>query len=168
MLKQLVGHPRRGGIAAVTLVAFVAAALLLIAQGPKAEVAVEQAALKAAAAEEGSVTTPSGVVVLRLREGTGKPPTYDDTVVIRYTAAFLNGTVFKQQDAPAPIPMKYLIWGVSDGLAQMKPGGKAKLTIPARLNKGTTDAAGKLMSPLTTMVYNVDLYTVQPGAPFGR
>ena len=134
--------------------------------GPK--VTYEEAALKAAAAEEGSVTTPSGVVVLRLREGTGKPPTYDDTVVISYTAAFLNGTVFKQQDAPAPIPMKYLIWGVSDGLAQMKPGGKAKFTIPARLNKGTTDAAGKPMSPLTTMVYNVDLYTVQPGAPFGR
>ena len=135
---------------------------------PKEAVAADEAAIKEAAAEKGAVTYRAtermdwnAVVVLMLKEGTGKSPTVADKIDMHYSGALLNGTVFDEhlKGAPITFPLNGLIYGMQIGLAQLKEGAKAKITIPFRL--GYVEAAMAKIPPYSTLVFTVELVAVK-------
>jgi FKBP-type peptidyl-prolyl cis-trans isomerase len=78
-------------------------------------------------------TTPSGLQIETLKEGSGANPGPNDMVLVEYEGRLLDGTVFDasaQHGGPAPLPVSGVIPGWSEGLMLMKKGGKYRLWIP--------------------------------------
>src|SRR5476649_1731838 len=67
--------------------------------------------------------------------GTGRSPKKGETVAVHYTGRFLDGKVF-DSSVPRKEPLKFVlgaqqvIAGLDLGVAKLKIGDKAKLTIP--------------------------------------
>ena len=77
-----------------------------------------------------------------IKAGQGNSPGPEDTVKVDYTGTLADGTVFDSSIArgvPAEFPLSRVITGWQEGVAMMKPGGKARLTIPARLAYGSKE-----------------------------
>jgi FKBP-type peptidyl-prolyl cis-trans isomerase FkpA len=77
-----------------------------------------------------------------IKAGEGNSPSLEDTVKVDYTGTLADGSVFDSSVArgvPAEFPLNKVITGWQEGVALMKPGGKAKLTIPARLAYGSKE-----------------------------
>jgi FKBP-type peptidyl-prolyl cis-trans isomerase len=90
--------------------------------------------LEAAAKEKGAIKTPSGSVVIPIKEGTGPSPAETDKVKVHYTGKLVDGKVFDssvQRGQPAEFPLNQVIKCWTEGLQKMKVGGKAKLVCPA-------------------------------------
>jgi FKBP-type peptidyl-prolyl cis-trans isomerase FkpA len=95
--------------------------------------------LQAMAAEEGAVTTASGLVFRELEAGTGASPSADSMVKTHYHGTLRDGSVFDSsvnRGQPLEISLDSVIPCWSEGLAMMKEGGKAKLTCPSDLAYG--------------------------------
>ena len=93
----------------------------------------------AAAEEEGAVTTSSGLVYLELTAGSGESPTAENKVKVHYEGKLSNGAIFDSsysRGEPSEFKLNQVIPGWTEGLAMMKPGGKARLTIPSNLAYG--------------------------------
>ena len=115
----------------------------------------EEAALGKAAAKKGAVRTESGLVFLETKGGKGKAPLRKDTVKVRFKAQLIDGTVFDSGTAEWKIGS--VIRGLSEGLQRMKPGSKAKLTIPAALGYGNTHE-GEVPAH-STLIFELELLT---------
>lgn len=72
-----------------------------------------------------------------LRPGTGATPTDTDVAIIKYEGKLADGNVFDSGDQ-VPLPVGRMIPGFSQGLKQMKVGGKYRLFIPSALAYGST------------------------------
>ncbi len=90
--------------------------------------------LEAAAKEKGAIKTPSGSVVIPIKEGTGAYPAETDKVKVHYTGKLVDGKVFDssvQRGQPAEFPLNQVIKCWTEGLQKIKVGGKARLVCPS-------------------------------------
>lgn len=118
------------------------------------------ATLEAAAKEAGAVVTPSGLVYRALKEGTGASPRYSDVVKVNYRGTFPDGKEFDssyKRNQPSEFPLSNVIKCWTEGVQRMKVGGKAKLTCPAAMAYGERGAAGGLIPPGATLLFEIEL-----------
>ena len=106
-----------------------------------------------------SHTSPSGLVMTTLVEGTGPSPTSDDVVEVHYHGTFEDGRVFDssvERGQPARFPLNRVIPCWTEGVARMKVGGKAKLVCPPEIAYGARGAPGRI-PPNSTLSFEVEL-----------
>ena len=114
--------------------------------------------------KEGVVTTESGLQYEELTAGEGEHPTGEDTVKVHYRGSLINGTDFDSsysRGEPVSFPLNGVIPGWTEGLQLMKPGGKARLVIPAELAYGP-GGIGEAIGPNEALVFEVELLEVNP------
>jgi len=112
----------------------------------------------------GVKTTQSGLQIETLAAGEGDTPTADDTVLVHYEGRLADGTVFDssyQRGEPAVFGVGDVIPGWTEGLQLMRPGGKARFTIPPELGYGARGAGGAI-PPNAVLVFDVELLAVAP------
>ncbi len=136
----------------------------------KRETQASEALLARAAQEKGAVKLPSGVVYQELKAGSGASPGAKDTVSVHYRGTLMNGEEFDssfRRNQPAEFPLNGVISCWTQGLQQMKVGGKAKLTCPANTAYGERPPMGSKIPPNAVLVFEVELLGI-PGNTFGR
>jgi FKBP-type peptidyl-prolyl cis-trans isomerase FkpA len=128
---------------------------------------VGQAFLAKAATETGATKTASGLVIVTLKAGSGPAPKSSDTVKVHYQGTLTDGTVFDssiQRGQPASFPLTGVIPCWTEGLQQMKVGGKSRLVCPSELAYGDRGRP-PVIKPGATLVFEVELLEiVKPGA----
>ena len=105
------------------------------------------------------------VKIETLAEGMGRSPAAGDTVVVHYTGWLENGEKFDSSvDNGQPFTFELghggVIPGWDEGVATMRVGEKAKLTIPPALGYGARGAGG-VIPPNATLVFEVELLEVR-------
>ena len=121
-----------------------------------------QAYIEKAAAEKGAIKTPSGAVVTTLKPGTGPSPAATDKVKVHYQGTLTDGTVFDssiQRGEPITFPLNGVIKCWTEGVQQMKVGGKSRLVCPADTAYGDRGAPPKI-KPGATLVFEVELLEI--------
>lgn len=133
-----------------------------IAEKQKAEGGVY---LAKAAGEPGAVKLPSGVVYKSITVGTGDTPKPTDTVRVNYKGTFTDGRMFDSSNGtPVEFELDHVIPCWTEGLQQMKVGGKAQLVCPSDQAYGEHGNRG--IPGNSTLVFEVELLGVKPaGAP---
>lgn len=119
--------------------------------------------LAEAAAREGALVQPDGLVVETVTEGTGAYPTADDVVAMRYTGMLPDGTIFDAiatDEEPLITRVGDLCPGVTEGLMLMRAGSAARLTMPAALGYGTQGVPG-VIPPDCALQFDVQLLDIQ-------
>lgn len=99
---------------------------------------------------------PGKLQYIVIQEGTGTPVQEHGTPSIKYTAKYLDGTVFDSSEAaggPITIPLDQTIPGFSKGISGMKEGEKRKLFVHPDLAYGKT---GQL-PPNSALVFEVEV-----------
>lgn len=114
-------------------------------------------------------TTDSGLQYVEIEKGDGPAPQAGDVVAVHYRGTLEDGTEFDNSyDRGEPfsfvLGMGQVIPGWDEGIALMNEGGKGKLTIPPELAYGERGAGG-VIPPNATLVFEVELVSVRPGAP---
>ncbi len=118
----------------------------------------------AAAAEEGAITTDSGLVFREIVAGTGASPGPEDTVEVHYHGTLRDGTVFDSSvddDKKVRFPLDRVIKCWTEGLQRMKVGGKARLVCPAAIAYGDRGAPPAIPGG-AALSFEVELFTVEP------
>ncbi len=121
-----------------------------------------EAFLVKAAAEKGATTTASGIVIQVLKEGKGASPKETDTVKVHYHGTLTDGTVFDssvQRGEPATFPLGQVVPCWTEGVQQIKVGGKSRLICPSALAYGDRGAPPKI-KPGATLVFEVELLDI--------
>jgi FKBP-type peptidyl-prolyl cis-trans isomerase FkpA len=119
--------------------------------------------LDKAAKEKGAVKTPSGLVYLSIKEGSGATPGPADTVKVNYRGTLADGKEFDssyKRGKPVEFRMDGVIKCFSEGLQKMKVGGKARLVCPASIAYGDA-GAGDLILPGATLSFEIELLDVK-------
>jgi peptidylprolyl isomerase len=117
-------------------------------------------------------TTASGLKIKLIKEGTGEKATNGSTVSVHYTGTLLDGKKFDSSiDRGQPISFKLgqgrVIKGWDEGIAMLKVGDKAILTIPPSIGYGSQDVGNGLIPANSTLVFEVELVgVVAPPKPF--
>lgn len=108
-----------------------------------------------------AITTPSGLKVEILQEGNGPVPKSGQTVVVHYTGTLVDGKKFdssrdRGQPFSFPLGAGRVIRGWDEGIAMLKVGSRARLTIPPQLGYGARGAGG-VIPPNATLIFDVEL-----------
>ncbi|MCE7981184.1 MAG: FKBP-type peptidyl-prolyl cis-trans isomerase [Caldilinea sp. CFX5] len=157
------------------VVIVVMAATLVIACGPETAPAAEPATQADSAQSttqktEGTIVkTASGLQYQELKAGDGPAAKAGDIVAVHYTGKLTDGKKFdssldRGQPFQFALGQGQVIKGWDEGIALMKKGGKAILTIPPELGYGARGAGG-VIPPNATLVFEVELVDILPGAP---
>ncbi len=126
-----------------------------------------EAYLEANKKKPGVKVLPSGLQYKVLSEGKGKSPRASDTVTVNYRGTLIDGTEFDssyKRGQPATFPVSGVIPGWTEALQLMKEGAKWELYIPSNLAYGERGAGG-VIGPDTTLVFEVELISVNSPAP---
>lgn len=118
--------------------------------------------LSKAAGEKGAIKTPAGAVVIPLKPGTGPSPSATDKVKVHYHGTLTDGTVFDssvQRGEPITFPLDGVIRCWTEGVQQMKVGGKARLVCPSDTAYGDRGAPPRI-KPGATLVFEVELLEI--------
>ncbi|MEJ7692472.1 FKBP-type peptidyl-prolyl cis-trans isomerase [Daejeonella sp.] len=112
----------------------------------------------------GIVSLPSGLQYQVITPGTGAKPKATDEVTVNYKGTLLNGKQFDSsydRGEPATFMLNQVIPGWTEGLQQMTTGSKYRFFIPYALAYGER-AAGPEIAPYSTLIFEVELVSVQP------
>jgi FKBP-type peptidyl-prolyl cis-trans isomerase FkpA len=104
----------------------------------------------------------SGLVVTQLREGSGPSPVRSSTVIVHYHGTLADGSVFDssvERGKPAQFPLTRVIPCWTEGLQQMKLGGKARLLCPPAIAYGALGKPPKIPSN-ATLYFDVELLDI--------
>lgn len=115
-----------------------------------------------AAAEKGASKTASGLILTTMTPGTGASPKADDTVKVHYHGTLTDGTVFDssvERGEPATFKLNAVIPCWTEGVQQMKVGGKSRFVCPATLAYGDRGAPPRI-KPGATLVFDVELLDI--------
>lgn len=122
---------------------------------------------------------PSGLKIIKIKEGTGEKPSTGSQVMVNYAGYFSTGDLFdsnikevaesygkydrrrEQAGGYNPIPMDYspdarLIPGFREGLQQLNYGDKALLMIPSHLGYGEQGSRG-VIPPNADLMFEVEI-----------
>ncbi len=126
-------------------------------------VAQSKALLARYAAQQGAVTTPSGLVYVERKAGDGASPVATDPVRAHYEGRLPDGTVFdssRRRGDAASLPLEKVIRCWREGIQKMKVGGQATLACPADLAYGD---AGRppTIPPSSALVFDVELVGIE-------
>jgi FKBP-type peptidyl-prolyl cis-trans isomerase len=110
------------------------------------------------------MTTP-GLQIEKLAEGQGATPNAGDQVTVHYTGWLTDGRKFDSSvDRGQPfvftIGRGQVIRGWDAGVATMRVGDKARLTIAPELGYGARGAGG-VIPPNATLIFEVELLDVR-------
>jgi FKBP-type peptidyl-prolyl cis-trans isomerase FkpA/FKBP-type peptidyl-prolyl cis-trans isomerase FklB len=148
----------------------------LRAYGPKIQ-AMQQSRMSAAAAEEkktgqvfldkaaaepGAKKTPSGLIMSTIKPGSGPTPAATDKVKVHYQGTLTDGTVFDssiERKEPVTFELDKVIRCWTEGLQQMKVGGKARLVCPSAIAYGDRGMPPRIR-PGATLVFEVELLEI--------
>ncbi|HZU87043.1 MAG TPA: FKBP-type peptidyl-prolyl cis-trans isomerase [Anaerolineaceae bacterium] len=112
-----------------------------------------------------TMKTASGLEYVEVVAGTGAQAQAGNIVRVHYTGKFQDGKVF-DSSIPRGEPLEFplgkgrVIKGWDEGIALMKVGGKAVLTIPPQLAYGERGAGG-VIPPNATLVFDVELVGIK-------
>jgi peptidylprolyl isomerase len=114
---------------------------------------------------EGAQTTATGLQYLEESPGSGETPKAGEIVTLHYIASLLDGTELSNTytfDEPINTVwgLNRLLPGWEEGVGMMKPGGKAKLVLPAELAFGVEGYG--IIPPNSQIVMQVELLSVEP------
>jgi FKBP-type peptidyl-prolyl cis-trans isomerase FkpA len=121
-----------------------------------------EAFLAKAASEPGAKKLDSGLVITTLTPGAGASPKATDKVKVNYHGTLVDGTVFDssiQRGEPVTFPLNGVIRCWTEGLQQMKVGGKSRLVCPPDLAYGDRGAPPRI-KPGATLVFEVELLDI--------
>lgn len=114
--------------------------------------------------KEGVIETPSGLQYKIIEEGTGKSPTSENKVSVRYEGTLIDGTVFDSNfDAAEPneFVLGAVIPGWIEGVALMKEGATYEFYIPAELGYGENPRPGGAIQPNDLLIFTIELIEVK-------
>ena len=159
---------------AVLLAALVAVAACQQGEAAPPSAAEARAFLAANKAEEGVVTTASGLQYRIVRPGPKDRPTakVGDEVKVHYEGKLLDGRVFDssyQQGAPAVFTVGELVEGWNEALQLMRPGDEMMLWVPPELGYGPEGAPPDIPGN-AVLVFRMEMLDVLPkggGVSFG-
>lgn len=118
--------------------------------------------LAKAAAEPGAKKTASGAIVKTLQEGSGPSPSATDKVKVHYHGTLVDGTVFDssvKRGQPATFPLGNVIKCWTEGMQQIKVGGKSRLICPADIAYGERGSP-PVIRPGATLIFDVELLEI--------
>ena len=114
------------------------------------------------------ITLPSGLQYRIIKQGEGKSPSIEDSVVAHYRGTLVNGKEFDSSYArkePSTFPLRSVIKAWQEALPLLKEGGKMQIFVPSNLGYGTR-GAGSLIGPDATLIFDIELIAVkQVGKP---
>ncbi len=126
-----------------------------------ATVALIAFSFHASAAEPREEKTASGILITKIKEGTGASPKSTDTVKVHYRGTLVDGKEFDSsygRGQPASFPLNRVIPCWTEGLQTMKTGGKSKLVCPPNLAYGSSGRPG--IPPNATLIFEVELLEI--------
>jgi peptidylprolyl isomerase len=112
-----------------------------------------------------TTTTPSGLQLIAIEDGSGAMAQQGQVVQVHYTGYLTDGTKFdssvdRGEPFEFPLGMGRVIRGWDEGLALMRVGDRRRLIIPPELGYGERGAGG-VIPPGATLVFDVELLGVQ-------
>jgi FKBP-type peptidyl-prolyl cis-trans isomerase len=131
-----------------------------------AALATEKAAAAAfadqIAAQPGAQRSVSGLIVVPITEGTGETPDAGDTVTVHYHGTLRDGTVFDssvERNEPASFPLSRVIPCWTEGVQQIRVGGKARLLCPSDIAYGDGGTQG--IPGGAALLFEVELIAIE-------
>ncbi|MFB9994371.1 FKBP-type peptidyl-prolyl cis-trans isomerase [Deinococcus oregonensis] len=109
--------------------------------------------------------TAQELIVDKYVEGAGTPAQPGKMVRVHYTGTLENGQKFdssrdRGEPIEFPLGVGYVIAGWDQGIAQLRVGDKARLTVPAHLGYGDAGVPGVIPGG-ATLVFDVELVDVR-------
>ncbi|MDR0464969.1 MAG: FKBP-type peptidyl-prolyl cis-trans isomerase [Treponema sp.] len=130
----------------------------------------ETAFLAENAKRSGINITSSGLQYEIIIEGTGPRPAAEDSVLVHYEGAFIDGSVFDssiEYGQPIVLSLSDVIPGWSEGIQYMNTGSQYILYIPSALGYGSGGYSNPwtgevIIPPYSTLIFVVELLEINP------
>ena len=122
-----------------------------------------QAYLAKASRLQGAVKTPSGIVYIKIKEGTGANPTKSDKVKVSYEGRLTDGSVFDasaNHGGSASFALTGVIPCWTEAVQLMKVGGKSRIVCPSELAYRERGSPPRI-KPNSTLEFDIELLGIE-------